>query len=187
MAAALLKHRAPVSRGVGFLLRSFDAIRSLGAASLPPSGAEEAETRPKRKKKKTLFEVAQFLPNWGIGYKMAKTHWRDVCYEITKINLYKVVSFLSSPLDALFLPLDGRHGKAWGIRYKAAPTETKSKIETQEIVSSIMSLQKSNGSKILSVVNKACDSVAYLIVVSQRHYLTVLAHHHDLVWCPFEF
>ncbi|URE26673.1 hypothetical protein MUK42_17322 [Musa troglodytarum] len=103
MAAALLKHRAPVSRGVGFLLRSFDAIRSLGAASLPPSGAEEAETRPKRKKKKTLFEVAQFLPNWGIGYKMAKTHWRDVCYEITKINLYK----------------DGRHGKAWGIRYKA--------------------------------------------------------------------
>ncbi|URE26671.1 hypothetical protein MUK42_17322 [Musa troglodytarum] len=119
MAAALLKHRAPVSRGVGFLLRSFDAIRSLGAASLPPSGAEEAETRPKRKKKKTLFEVAQFLPNWGIGYKMAKTHWRDVCYEITKINLYKVVSFLSSPLDALFLPLDGRHGKAWGIRYKA--------------------------------------------------------------------
>lgn len=104
MAAALLKHRAPVSRGVGFLLRSFDAIRSLGAASLPPSGAEEAEKRPKRKKKKNLFEVAQFLPDWGIGYKMAKTHWRDVCYEITKINLYKVVSFLSSPLDALFLP-----------------------------------------------------------------------------------
>ncbi|CAL9775479.1 unnamed protein product [Musa acuminata subsp. burmannicoides] len=103
MAAALLKHRAPVSRGVGFLLRSFDAIRSLGAASLPPSGAEEAEKRPKRKKKKNLFEVAQFLPDWGIGYKMAKTHWRDVCYEITKINLYK----------------DGRHGKAWGIRYKA--------------------------------------------------------------------
>ncbi|RRT78842.1 hypothetical protein B296_00016003, partial [Ensete ventricosum] len=105
MAAALLKHRAPVSRGVGFLLRSFDAIRSLGAASLPPSGAEEAEKRPKRKKKKNLFEVAQFLPNWGIGYKMAKSHWRDVCYEITKINLYKVVSFLSSPLDALFIPL----------------------------------------------------------------------------------
>ncbi|CAL9144782.1 unnamed protein product [Musa hybrid cultivar] len=103
MAAALLKHRAPVSRGVGFLLRSFDAIRSLGAAPLPPSGAEEAEKRPKRKKKKNLFDVAQFLPNWGIGYKMAKTHWRDVCYEITKINLYK----------------DGRHGKAWGIRYKA--------------------------------------------------------------------
>ncbi|EMS56238.1 hypothetical protein TRIUR3_17763 [Triticum urartu] len=34
---------------------------------------------------------------------VAKTTWRDVSYQITKINLYK----------------DGRHGKAWGIRHKA--------------------------------------------------------------------
>ncbi|WOK95560.1 hypothetical protein Cni_G04267 [Canna indica] len=103
MAAALVNHRAPVTRAIGFLLRSFDAIRSFSAAPDAPSSTAQVAEKPKRKKKKTLFEVAQFLPNWGIGYKMAKTHWRDVSYEITKINLYK----------------DGRHGKAWGIRYKA--------------------------------------------------------------------
>ncbi|KAJ6777728.1 28S RIBOSOMAL S34 PROTEIN [Salix koriyanagi] len=59
-------------------------------------------SKPKRRKKKNLFEVAQFLPNWGIGYHMAKSHWANVSYEITKINLYK----------------DGRHGKAWGIAHK---------------------------------------------------------------------
>lgn len=42
------------------------------------------------------------MPNWGLGYHMAKTHWTNVSYEITKINLYK----------------DGRHGKAWGLAYK---------------------------------------------------------------------
>ncbi|KAF9675420.1 hypothetical protein SADUNF_Sadunf09G0030500 [Salix dunnii] len=57
---------------------------------------------PKRRKKKNLFEVAQFLPHWGIGYHLAKSHWANVSYEITKINLYK----------------DGRHGKAWGIAHK---------------------------------------------------------------------
>ena len=36
--------------------------------------------------------------NWGIGYKVAKSHWRDVSYEITKINLYKV----SSPFSRTF-------------------------------------------------------------------------------------
>ncbi|XP_057953760.1 uncharacterized protein LOC131148030 [Malania oleifera] len=61
-----------------------------------------ASKKPKRRKKKNLFEVVQFLPNWGIGYHMAKTHWTGVSYEITKINLYK----------------DGRHGKAWGIVHK---------------------------------------------------------------------
>ncbi|XVE79482.1 hypothetical protein DITRI_Ditri14bG0062600 [Diplodiscus trichospermus] len=57
----------------------------------------QTSKRPKRKK--NLFEVAQFLPNWGLGYHMAKTHWTDVSYQITEINLYK----------------DGRHGKAWGL------------------------------------------------------------------------
>ena len=55
-----------------------------------------ASKKPKRRKKKNLFEVAQFLPNWGLGYHMAKTHWTGVSYEIIKINIYK----------------DGRHGKA---------------------------------------------------------------------------
>ncbi|XP_071723074.1 uncharacterized protein [Rutidosis leptorrhynchoides] len=61
-----------------------------------------AAKKPKKKRKKNLFEVAQFLPNWGIGYHMAKTHWTGVSYQITKMNLYK----------------DGRHGKAWGIVHK---------------------------------------------------------------------
>ncbi|KAL5199167.1 hypothetical protein ABZP36_002679 [Zizania latifolia] len=70
-----------------------------GAAAAAVDAAKES----KRRKRKNLFDVVQFLPSWGIGYKVAKTTWRDVSYQITKINLYK----------------DGRHGKAWGIRYKA--------------------------------------------------------------------
>ncbi|CAO2821313.1 unnamed protein product [Amaranthus hypochondriacus] len=62
----------------------------------------DSSKNTKRKKHKNLFEVAQFLPNWGIGYHLAKSHWTNVSYEITKINLYK----------------DGRHGKAWGLAYK---------------------------------------------------------------------
>ncbi|KAF7805407.1 putative mitochondrial 28S ribosomal protein S34 [Senna tora] len=84
---------------------SFSFFRSLSSASSSPSSASQNPTtsnKSKRRKKKNLFEVAQFLPNWGIGYHMAKTHWADVSYEITKINLYK----------------DGRHGKAWGIVHK---------------------------------------------------------------------
>uniref|UniRef100_R7WFC0 Uncharacterized protein n=1 Tax=Aegilops tauschii TaxID=37682 RepID=R7WFC0_AEGTA len=50
-----------------------------------------------------IVSFLEFLPDWGVGYKVAKTTWRDVSYQITKINLYK----------------DGRHGKAWGIRHKA--------------------------------------------------------------------
>ncbi|KAG8371450.1 hypothetical protein BUALT_Bualt13G0088800 [Buddleja alternifolia] len=71
-----------------------------GAAAAAAAGGEAK--KPKRKKKKNFFEVAQFLPNWGIGYHMAKTHWTGVSYQITKINLYK----------------DGRHGKAWGIAHR---------------------------------------------------------------------
>uniref|UniRef100_A0A453MRR3 Uncharacterized protein n=1 Tax=Aegilops tauschii subsp. strangulata TaxID=200361 RepID=A0A453MRR3_AEGTS len=48
-------------------------------------------------KKKNLFDVVQFLPDWGVGYKVAKTTWRDVSYQITKINLYKVSILLAHP------------------------------------------------------------------------------------------
>ncbi|KAK2425020.1 28S ribosomal S34 protein [Trifolium repens] len=81
-------------------------IRTLSTSS--PSSSDAAASasattkKSKRRKKKNFFEVAQFLPNWGIGYHMAKTHWQEVSYEITKLNLYK----------------DGKHGKAWGIAYK---------------------------------------------------------------------
>ncbi|CAJ2660931.1 unnamed protein product [Trifolium pratense] len=80
----------------------FSFIRTLSTSS-PSSDAASATTKKsKRRKKKNFFEVAQFLPNWGIGYHMAKTHWQEVSYEITKLNLYK----------------DGKHGKAWGIAHK---------------------------------------------------------------------
>ncbi|XP_023522739.1 uncharacterized protein LOC111786741, partial [Cucurbita pepo subsp. pepo] len=63
----------------------------------------DASTKTKRrKKKKNLFEVVQFLPNWGVGYHVAKAHWDEISYQITKLNLYK----------------SGTHGKAWGVAHK---------------------------------------------------------------------
>ncbi|KAL6990023.1 hypothetical protein U1Q18_015775 [Sarracenia purpurea var. burkii] len=111
--ASALASGAASAQGMGRLCRiSFNFLRSLSAASTPnatsasanPTVASSAanDSKRKKKKKKNLFEVAKFLPNWGIGYHMAKTHWANVSYEITKINLYK----------------DGKHGKAWGIPYK---------------------------------------------------------------------
>ncbi|KAL6634332.1 hypothetical protein ACP70R_027003 [Stipagrostis hirtigluma subsp. patula] len=103
---------AMAQRAMGLLRRSLGlpAQRALStsapaapAAEGAAAAAETAAKEAKRKKKKNLFDVVQFLPGWGVGYKVAKTTWRDVSYQITKINLYK----------------DGRHGKAWGIRYKA--------------------------------------------------------------------
>ncbi|GJN21075.1 hypothetical protein PR202_gb08523 [Eleusine coracana subsp. coracana] len=93
-------------RAMGLLRRSLGLAASPAQRALSTSAAATAEVvakEAKRKKKKNLFDVVQFLPGWGVGYKVAKTTWRDVSYQITKINLYK----------------DGRHGKAWGIRYKA--------------------------------------------------------------------
>ncbi|KAJ0802509.1 putative mitochondrial 28S ribosomal protein S34 [Helianthus annuus] len=91
------------SRSVGNSWKqlSFNLIKRSFSTSSNPSTAATV-SKCKRKKKKNLFEVAEFLPNWGIGYQMAKTHWSGVAYQITKINLYK----------------DGKHGKAWGIVHK---------------------------------------------------------------------
>ncbi|WVZ67163.1 hypothetical protein U9M48_016283 [Paspalum notatum var. saurae] len=104
---------AMAQRAMGLLRRSLGltlppAQRALSTSAAPAAAegaaAEAAAKEAKRRnKKKNLFDVVQFLPGWGVGYKVAKTTWRDVSYQITKINLYK----------------DGRHGKAWGIRYKA--------------------------------------------------------------------
>ncbi|RLN06974.1 uncharacterized protein C2845_PM11G03110 [Panicum miliaceum] len=103
---------AMAQRAMGLLRRSLGlapptAQRALSTSAPPAAeGAAAAEAvakEAKKRKKKNLFDVVQFLPGWGVGYKVAKTTWRDVSYQITKINLYK----------------DGRHGKAWGIRYKA--------------------------------------------------------------------
>ncbi|XP_006597246.1 uncharacterized protein LOC114386928 isoform X1 [Glycine soja] len=102
--ASALSSRVESVRNSPFLRFSLNFIRALSSSSSSSSAVSSAENlkKSKRRKKKNLFEVAQFLPNWGIGYHMAKTHWNEVSYEITKINLYK----------------DGRHGKAWGIAFK---------------------------------------------------------------------
>ncbi|KAH7549958.1 hypothetical protein ACOSQ2_025285 [Xanthoceras sorbifolium] len=108
MATSLIARAASNQTSGGLLRLPFSFLKSFSSASASPSLASDsassasASKKPKRRKKKNLFEVAQFLPNWGIGYHMAKTHWINVSYEITKINLYK----------------DGRHGKAWGIAHK---------------------------------------------------------------------
>ncbi|KAL1552905.1 hypothetical protein AAHA92_13647 [Salvia divinorum] len=106
MATSLIANRATTSLGrASDLFRtSFAFLRGLSTttSSAADVAAGDGAKKPKRKKKKNLFEVAQFLPNWGLGYHMTKTHWAEVSYEITKINLYK----------------DGRHGKAWGIAHK---------------------------------------------------------------------
>ncbi|KAK2641924.1 hypothetical protein Ddye_023687 [Dipteronia dyeriana] len=109
MATSLTIRAASNQTPGGLLKLPFSFLRSFSSTSASPSSATSASAtvskpkpKPKRRKKKNLFEVAQFLPNWGIGYHMAKTHWTNVSYEITKINLYK----------------DGKHGKAWGIAHK---------------------------------------------------------------------
>nr|XP_027109756.1 uncharacterized protein LOC113729700 isoform X1 [Coffea arabica] len=116
MASALTSRLASVDRTSSFFRVSINFLRNLStnaSDSALPAGAGASPTKPRRKKKKNLFEVAQFLPNWGIGYHMAKTHWTNVSYQITKINLYK----------------DGRHGKAWGLAYKdGVPADAPKKI-----------------------------------------------------------
>ncbi|KAG7538320.1 Mitochondrial 28S ribosomal protein S34 [Arabidopsis suecica] len=107
MAMTLMKRAISRTETVGAFRLSLNLLRNFSAApaaaSTPASENPSPDSnKPKRRKKKNLIEVAQFLPNWGIGYHMAKAHWNGISYEITKINLYK----------------DGRHGKAWGIVHK---------------------------------------------------------------------
>lgn len=108
--ATSLTNRAAVHRTLNFLRLSSNFLRGF-TTTLPSlcsqhSSASSSESKkPKRKKKKNLFEVAQFLPNWGIGYHMAKTHWVGVSYQITKINLYKVIFLCLLCLDLYFLLL----------------------------------------------------------------------------------
>lgn len=90
MANALVNRAATVNQATNFFRASFGFLRNLSTATPTKNPSTDGPKKPKRKKKKNLFEVAQFLPNWGIGYHMAKTHWANVSYEITKINLYKV-------------------------------------------------------------------------------------------------
>ncbi|KDP32064.1 hypothetical protein JCGZ_12525 [Jatropha curcas] len=116
MATSLTNKTSVTNQTLSLFRLSFNFIKSFSTSpsATVASPTSSASKKPKQRKKKNLFEVAQFLPNWGIGYHMAKSHWKNVSYEITKINLYK----------------DGRHGKAWGIAYKdgAPAAETPKKI-----------------------------------------------------------
>ncbi|KAM7258574.1 hypothetical protein ACFE04_014315 [Oxalis oulophora] len=103
--------RPPPDQHLYLLRSSFNLLKNTFSTSSTPSPSTQNPSdnnsttsikSKKKKKSKNLIEVAQFLPNWGIGYHMAKTHWTGVSYEITKIKLYK----------------DGSHGKAWGIVHK---------------------------------------------------------------------
>lgn len=93
--AAALANKASALERTGTLFRiSFKFFRnsSTTSSTASPAAASSGAKKSKRKKK-NLFEVVQFLPNWGIGYHMAKIHWTGVSYQITKINLYKVYAF----------------------------------------------------------------------------------------------
>lgn len=98
MATALMAKRATATVGTtsDLFRSSFAFLRGLSTATTTGASenaaAGDGAKKTRRKKKKNFFEVAQFLPNWGIGYHMAKTHWAEVSYEITKINLYKVMA-----------------------------------------------------------------------------------------------
>ncbi|XP_022944512.1 uncharacterized protein LOC111448948 [Cucurbita moschata] len=100
-------NRSAISGALHFSRLSSSFTRSFTTSSPSPStpnpNAPTASTKTKRrKKKKNLFEVVQFLPNWGVGYHVAKAHWDEISYQITKLNLYK----------------SGTHGKAWGVAHK---------------------------------------------------------------------
>lgn len=44
-------------------------------------------------KKKNIFDVARVLPGWGVGHKVAKTHWQpQTYYKLYDIKLRKVCS-----------------------------------------------------------------------------------------------
>jgi len=54
-------------------------------------------------KKKNLFDVARLLPGWGVGHKVAKSHWKpETYYKLCDIKLRK----------------DAGHGAAWGIYHE---------------------------------------------------------------------
>ncbi|KAG0566543.1 hypothetical protein M758_7G072900 [Ceratodon purpureus] len=54
-------------------------------------------------KKKNVFDVARLLPGWGVGHKVAKSHWKpQTYYKLCDVKLRK----------------DAGHGAAWGIYHE---------------------------------------------------------------------
>lgn len=92
MAMTLMNRAISKTETLGAFRLSLNLLRNFSAPASPSSANPSSDSIKStgRRKKKNLIEVAQFLPNWGIGYHMAKAHWNGISYEITKINLYKV-------------------------------------------------------------------------------------------------
>lgn len=71
------------------------------ATAVQAASKKPGEGHPKRK---NLFDVVKVLPNWGLGSRVAKSHWNpETFYKIAEIKLYK----------------DPGHGAAWGIYHEA--------------------------------------------------------------------
>ncbi|KAH7421148.1 hypothetical protein KP509_13G042400 [Ceratopteris richardii] len=88
--------------------RTFSAAAAPGKNDSQGEGEKSAVAK-KRKRKKTFMEVAQFLPNWGLGGRFKKSHWSlGDFYKVTKVKVYK----------------SGRHGAAWGVFHKDAVPKT---------------------------------------------------------------
>jgi hypothetical protein len=63
------------------------------AAKHGGSVAEVVQKKPGtgHPKKKNLFDVARLLSGWGVGHKVAKTHWKpQTYYKLHDIKLRKV-------------------------------------------------------------------------------------------------
>ncbi|KAI5077140.1 hypothetical protein GOP47_0006964 [Adiantum capillus-veneris] len=94
---------------------SFASFRAFSAraASKEPASTEEAGekdvVKKRRRKKKTFLEVAQFLPDWGVGARFTKSHWpAGNFYKVMKVKVYK----------------SGRHGAAWGVFHQNESAKT---------------------------------------------------------------
>ncbi|MCO5575448.1 hypothetical protein L7F22_029249 [Adiantum nelumboides] len=89
-------------------LKGFSA--QAGSNEPAPSAEGEAVVKKKRRRrKKTFLEVAQFLPNWGLGARFTKSHWPEGnFYKVTKVKVYK----------------SGRQGAAWGVFHQNEAAKT---------------------------------------------------------------
>ncbi|KAF7008260.1 hypothetical protein CFC21_023061 [Triticum aestivum] len=84
-------------------------VRALSTSATTPAAAAEGEAaaNARRNKKKNLFDVAQFLPDWGVGYRPPRPPGATSPTRSPRSTSTRYV-----------LMQDGRHGKAWGIRHK---------------------------------------------------------------------
>ncbi|KAG0558998.1 hypothetical protein KC19_10G071200 [Ceratodon purpureus] len=77
--------------------------RALATAAKPATEVVQKKPGTGHPKKKNLFDVARLLPGWGVGHKVAKTHWKpQTYYKLLDIKLRK----------------DAGHGAAWGIYHE---------------------------------------------------------------------